>query len=108
MRCLRKLCSKLLAVNAVFLREKFLMLLDFNPETGFYFLLLKGDGAPTIAEMQYEHGWDHSETASLKHRCPVVFTSEPYAAAYFSGSATPAARLLLEPITAAVARSWAP
>ena len=84
------------------------MLLDFNDELGLYFLLLKGNDAPTIAEMEFEHGWDHSIPASAKHGCPVVFTAEPYAAAAFAGAGTPAARQNLQWITDAVARSRAP
>ena len=83
------------------------MLLDFNDELGLYFLMLKGSGAPTIAEMEFEHGWDHSVPASDKYGCPVVFTSEPYAAAAFEACGTPQARHHLKWIIDAVARSWA-
>lgn len=81
------------------------MILDFNPNTGAFFLkVMRGEADPN--ELMTEYGLDLSVTGSTSSEA-VLLTHEPYAAASFGKYATPYARGQLHGILQEIDHSWA-
>ena len=82
------------------------MILDWNPAKDLFVLRVPRSEGVDINKLRMSYGLDFSVTASTEDEA-VLFTPEPYAAAAFAKSATPAARAKLAGILATVEASWA-
>ena len=83
------------------------MILDYNPIGGYYVLTVRRDETPPVDTLMREYGLDFSVPASTTREA-VLFTKDPFCAASFHASATPAARDKLGWIVREVGASWAP
>lgn len=84
------------------------VILDYNPERSAYIITVpRTEAATDVRALMHEYGLSFSVPASTAAQA-VLFTRNPYAAASFWQSATPAARAKLDWIIREVEASWAP
>lgn len=81
------------------------MILDYNPNTDYYFLRVGRSEGVDIKSLMMDHGLDLSGPASTSETA-ILMSKEPYAVVAFRDHATPQARARLGSIIAEIDASW--